>query len=181
MFGGTEAAHWLAFRLVYPDPYERSLALQSSGHGDLTWLPSLGAAGLSLLLSGLVLGSLIPARRGLRPVAPARFACLPPLTFALQEHLESLLHSSSLLGVVCEPTFMLGMLLQLPFAIAAYYVARALLGAAEQVSLLMRGRPPLLAAVVGSSPCTASQSRLVPGRLALALLRDRGPPVAAFV
>jgi hypothetical protein len=136
MLGGTELAHWLAFRLVYPNAWDRAQALQQSGHGYFGWLPLACGIGAALLVSGLFLhGQDVSAGR--RPVvgpgALYRFAALPPLAFALQEHLEQLLHTGSITGVALEPTFMLGLALQLPFALAAYLLARLLLGLAERV------------------------------------------------
>ena len=69
------------------------------------------------------------------------FAVLPPLAFALQEHLERLLHAGAVpWTAVLEPTFLPGFLLQLPFALLAFAVARALLGAAVLLARLLRAR-----------------------------------------
>lgn len=136
MLAGTEVAHWLAFRLVYPDPMERSQALQQSGHGYFALLPVAGGIAAALLVSALLFhGRKVSRGRTaeLGPVRLSQFAALPPLAFALQEHLESLIHSGTVTGVVLEPTFMLGLLLQLPFAVVAYLVARLLLRVARRV------------------------------------------------
>ncbi|MGH9920744.1 MAG: hypothetical protein ACRD6W_17970 [Nitrososphaerales archaeon] len=135
MLGGTEVAHWLAFRLVYPNPYERGLVLQQTGHSYFSWLPLVAAIGCALLFSALVLHGKNASRSGVGSAGPglSRFAVLPPLTFALQEHLERLISSGTVLGVVLEPTFMLGVALTLPFTLVAYLVARLLLGVAERV------------------------------------------------
>jgi hypothetical protein len=71
---------------------------------------------------------------------PARLLFLvPPLAFALQEHLERLVHDGSFpLAAAIEPTFLVGLALQLPFALAAYAVAAALLEVADRVSDLLR-------------------------------------------
>jgi hypothetical protein len=140
MLGGTEVAHWLAFRLVYPDSYARSQALQQTGHGYFAWLPLVGGIGCALLVSALVSALVLQGRSasglGGGSVAPAsfsRFALLPPLAFVLQEHLERLFSSGTVVGVVFEPTFMLGLALTLPFALVGYAVARLLLGVAERL------------------------------------------------
>jgi hypothetical protein len=144
MLAGTEVAHFVAFRVVYPNAWERSQALQQSGHGYFSWLPLLGGIALAVLVSSVFLHGR-DARNGLnRPISHAallRFAALPPLAFALQEHLEALIHTGSISGVVIAPTFMIGLLLQLPFALLAYLVARLLLGAAERVGRAFSDRP----------------------------------------
>ena len=144
MLGGTEVAHWLAFRLVYPDAFERAQALQETGHGYLTdWVPMAGGVAAALLVSALFL-SCRDARTARESevvqVGLSRFAALPPLAFTLQEHLERLIHSGTVVGVVLEPTFMLGLLLQVPFALAAYLLARLLLGVAGQVGRVFAQR-----------------------------------------
>ncbi len=143
MLGGTEVAHWLAFRLVYPDAWERSQALQQTGHGYFSLLPVLGGIGAALLVSGLFLhGWDVSVGRGRRvgEVRLSQFAALPPLAFALQEHLERLFENGTVVGVVFEPTFLLGLLLQLPFAVMAYLLARLLLRAAGRVGSVLSCR-----------------------------------------
>jgi len=144
LVAGTEAAHALAYRIAYPDPVERSYALAASGHGYLAHLPLALAVGLALAGCALALhGS--RARRGalLDSTVPARaFAVLPPVTFALQEHLERLLHGGGIpFDAVLEPTFLLGVVLQLPFALLAYLLVRLLLGAAERIGVRLRPAP----------------------------------------
>ena len=181
MFGGTEVAHWLAFRLVYPNPYERSQVLQHTGHAYFAWLPLLGGIGSAFLLSALVLHGRDAVSRGgaVAPAGLSRFALLPPLAFAVQEHLERLISSGTLLGVVLEPTFMLGVVLTLPFGVVAYLVARLLLGVARRVGrVLRRGgslHVPRSAAIVGRILLDFSFAQ--PRLPALAVGHgERGPP-----
>jgi hypothetical protein len=143
MLAGTEAAHWLAYRLVYPDSWERSQVLAQSGHGYFSLLPLLGGIAGALVVSGLFLHGRAVAQGGagrVREVRLAQFASLPPLAFALQEHLERLIHGGTIVGVALEPTFMLGLLLQLPFAVAAYLLARFLLRVVGRVARVLGGR-----------------------------------------
>ena len=182
MLGGTEVAHWLAFRLVYPDAWERSQVLQQTGHGYFSWLPLLGGIGAALLLSALFLhGRNVRDGRG-RQVAQlrlAQFAALPPLAFALQEHLERLIHDGTLAGVVLEPTFLLGLLLQLPFAVAAYLVARLLLRAAERMGIAFAGRSGPRRRATPPVPRPWFPLVLAPPRLAVLAggHAERGPPL----
>ena len=185
MLAGTEVAHFVAFRVVYPDAWERSQALQQSGHGYFSWLPLLGGIALAVLVSSMFLHGRDARKGENRPISHTsllRFAALPPLAFALQEHLEALIHSGSISGVVIAPTFMIGLLLQLPFALLAYLVARLLLGAAERVGRAFSESPaPYPAPALCESP---SWFALTVWPLRSAVLADghagRGPPVAGL-
>jgi hypothetical protein len=181
MLAGTELAHWIAFRLVYPDAWARNQALQQSGHGYLEWLPVLGGIGCALLLSAAFLsGRSAWSDRSWTAGAPrlSQFAALPPLAFALQEHLESLIHSGSISGVVIAPTFMIGLALQLPFALLAYGVARLLLGASGRVGRAFSERKPSFRGCRPAAGIPWFALLLFPPRIA-ALAgghAERGPP-----
>jgi hypothetical protein len=181
MLAGTEVAHFASFRIVYPNALERSQALQQSGHSYSSWLPLLGGIALAVLICSVVLHAR-DARNGLgelvAPTSLGRFAALPPLAFALQEHLEALIHTGSIAGVTIEPTFLIGLLLQLPFALVAYLLARLLSRAAERVGRALSARAPY--------PAPPSESlswfAVTVWPLRAAVLADghagRGPPVA---
>lgn len=182
MLAGTEVAHWLAFRLVYPGAYERSVVLQQTGHGYFSWLPLAGGIGCALLVSALVVhgrGAADPEAGAVVATGLWRFAVMPPLAFALQEHLERLISNGSVMGVVFEPTFMLGVVLTLPFALVAYVVARLLLRVAEHVGrLLGRPRGSRLRYRPGLS-CPVAFSELFLPRVAVLAVghAERGPPL----
>jgi acyl-CoA synthetase (AMP-forming)/AMP-acid ligase II len=185
MLAGTEVAHFLAFRFVYPNALERSLALQQSGHGYFSWLPAFGGIALAVLLSAVFWhgrNARNAQGRSTGHTPLSRFAILPPLAFALQEHLEALIHTGSISGVVVSPTFMIGLLLQLPVALLSYLVARLLLGAAERVGRALADRP----ATYPAPPLCESPSwfTLTVWPLRSAVLADghagRGPPVAGL-
>jgi hypothetical protein len=181
MLGGTEAAHWLAYRLVYPDGWERSQVLAQTGHGYFSLLPLLGGIGGALLVSGLFLHGRAVAAGGagrVREVRLVQFAALPPLAFALQEHLERLIHDGTIVGVALEPTFMLGLLLQLPFAVTAYLLARFLLRVADRVARVLGGRVGRRRRTLPSMPCSRFSLNFAPVRIpALAGGHaERGPP-----
>jgi hypothetical protein len=46
------------------------------------------------------------------------------------------------LATALEPTFVLGLLLQAPFALAAFLLARALLAVAERIGTFLASAPP---------------------------------------
>jgi len=182
MLAGTEVAHFIAYRIVYPDAWERSQALQQSGHGYFSWLPLAGGILLAVLASSVLLHGREARNRDTRLTGHTsllRFAALPPLAFALQEHLEALIHSGSISGVVIAPTFMIGLLLQLPFALLAYLVARLLAKVAERAGRALADRPAYPAPSLSESP---SWFTLTVWPLRGPVLADghagRGPPVA---
>jgi hypothetical protein len=80
-------------------------------------------------------------RRSLqRPVPPWAFGLLPMIGFTLQELMERWLSGSPVpLEFALQPTFRVGLLLQLPFALVAYLVAKLLLRAASRVGRVLRG------------------------------------------
>jgi hypothetical protein len=141
VLGGAQLAHAVDYWLIAPDPHGRAELLAGTGHGYFAYLPFIVALFGGLLVAGVVAVSRDVAR-GNTAVALDRWplALLPLFTFVLQEHLERLLHDGAFpWHAVAEPTFALGLSLQIPFAIAAYVVARLLLRVAEAIGL---GRPP---------------------------------------
>jgi hypothetical protein len=79
--------------------------------------------------------------RPVRALPAWAFAVLPVATFILQEVLERSLHAGTFFWQAVEsPTFIPGLVLQLPFAIAAYMVARILLRSVDAVARIIRTR-----------------------------------------
>ena len=73
--------------------------------------------------------------------------------FAVQEHLERILHTGEIPFLLDRPVFVVGLLLQLPFAVGAWLLARALLGSlAEERSRRPRLPRALLAVVMPRAP-----------------------------
>ena len=180
LLAGSQAAHVLAYRWVYPEAHVRLQALVSTGHGYLSHLPLvLGAAGaiasVSLLLSA------VDAARG-RPsrALPAwAFALLPPLTFVLQEFLERSLHVGGFAWqTALAPTFVPGLALQLPFALAAYVAARLLLRAAERAGRAFApSRPRLRRAAPTVAAILPVDAFPVAGNALSRRQAKRGPPL----
>jgi hypothetical protein len=170
MAAGCLGAHSAAYRLVEP-------AGQEPAHDYLTIVPLLIAIGVAV---GLVaaLGSVLAGRSGAG--APVHlFALLPPLAFTLQEHLERAFQpGTTALGTALEPAFLVGLALQLPFALGALAVARSLLRVAEAAAGALlrvtrrRIRPPRTlrpALFLDTPPLPARSSRRA----------GRAPPLAA--
>ena len=173
-FVGSQTAHALAYQLVYPQLPLRASVMLASGHAYLEYLPLALALAAGVALAGLAAAAVDAAR--LRPArhAPAwSFALVAPATFVLQELLELSLHTGTFgWRALLAPTFLPGLLLQLPFAAAAYVVARVLLRAARRVGLAL-GRPRLAPLV----DVAAVAVWLVPAaRVATRGVRPRAPP-----
>lgn len=146
MLGGSQLAHAVAYRLAYPQAHVRMLHMLATGHSYFTQLPlALAAAGACLLVS-LAVTALDAARGRTARALPAwAFAFLPPLAFALQELLELSLHTGTFAWhAVLAPTFVPGLLLQLPVALLTYGIARLLLRAAERIGRALQRPAPQL-------------------------------------
>jgi hypothetical protein len=174
---GSLSAHALVYRIVEPEPDARATLLETTGHGYLSATPFLLGTCLAFLVSGL-LAVVLRSRRG-TATTPASWplALLAPLGFAAQEHLERLVATGSFPSELpAQPTFLVGLALQLPFALAALLAARWLGRAAEAV-----GRAIAIPAATpprpGASAPGAVATVVLPPRPALASGRSvRGPP-----
>jgi hypothetical protein len=178
ILAGSQAAHALAYRMVFPESTLRLHALALSGHGYLAWLPLVLAVGAALAAVGLVSATLDTARgRTVGSLPPLAFAVLPPLAFAVQELLELSLRSGHLdWRAFAAPTFLPGLALQLPFGLLAYAAARLLLRAAVAVGRLLQPLP---------RPRAATRYRHFCNRIAALLQSDcsrsRAPPFAVGI
>jgi hypothetical protein len=173
MVGGSWAAHVLDYRLVVPNPTTRGALLAATGHGYGDWLP--------LVIGMLAALALVAAGRAatcLRAHASAPvlwpFLLLPPLAFTFQEHLERLVATGHFPShTVLDRTFLPGIVLQLPFGVAAYVAAKLALGAVRRLALL---GAPRLTLVAVHAPVVA-EVREVPRLFHAGPRTSRGPPV----
>lgn len=178
---GWLAAHMVAYALAEPVAGARAGRLDASGHGYLEHLPLVALGLLATVVAGAALHALAAARGGgSRPQSPWLFALLPPGAFVVQEHLERLVHDGGFpLTAALEPTFLLGLLLQLPFALLARVVAGLLLETAECLGRALSPPPRERTAVAvgnaaGLELCLPRLPRLAAGS------SERGaPPFAA--
>lgn len=139
MLAGSQVAHVFAYQLVYPDAQVRWRALLSTGHGYFSYWPVVCGLVGAVVLVGFVAAGVDSARgRGPRPLPAWAFALLPLAGYAVQEFTERWLAGSSFpWWMVLQPTFRVGLALQLPFALLAFLVSRFLLRVAEQVVRLL--------------------------------------------
>lgn len=131
---GCELTHLLTYRLVYPDRLQRAQALQQTGHSYLRYSLLVFAAVAALGLMALAL-RVTHARRRVPLVTVGVWAALAPAaTYVLVEQLESLFSGGSPpAGAAVDPTFLLGLLLQVPLGLAAYLVVRLLVRSADEL------------------------------------------------
>ena len=108
---GILAAHALAYALTGTEP--------GAMHGYLAHAPQVVAVLATIGLVGLAL-----QERGVGRRSFASFALLAPLGFACQEHLERLAHTGELPWLLTTPSFLVGLALQVPVALACVAVAR---------------------------------------------------------
>jgi hypothetical protein len=172
---GTQAAHALAYDVVYPQAHGRILL--ATGHGYFTWLPLALALAGAVAFAALCATAADAARgRPARALPAWTFALLPPATFVLQELLELSLHTGTFNEqALLAPTFLPGLLLQLPLALVAYVAARLLLKTAERVGRALakqRALPAFLQLLI--APTAAP----VHARVVAAGCSSRGPPSA---
>jgi hypothetical protein len=179
-------AHCFAYWLVSPGAEQHMGLHAERGHAYLGYTPAIAVWALALVLAGLVLW-VGQGLRGRRPSAPPLrlFALLPPVGFAVQEHLERLIGTGGIPpDLVLEPTFVVGLALQLPFAIVALLLAHALhaigFGLGRVLARELVLREPICCAPralwrVRTSTTLAALPVLAPGR------GPRAPPLAGCV
>lgn len=143
---GSQIVHVVAYRVVTPNGDERAHALTSSGHAYLTYLPLALAVCSALLALGLI-GELrrvvSDESKGMSRPSVWCFAVLAPAIFCLQEHFERLAHTGAFPSdAVFERSFVAGIFLQIPFALATYVLARLLLRAVRVLGRLLSAPQP---------------------------------------
>jgi hypothetical protein len=177
LIGGIEAAHALAYRLVYPQLHAR--VLLATGHAYLAWLPLLLGVSGALALVALVAAGIDAAHgRSPRDLPAWAFAVVPPVAFVLQEVLELSLHLGTFgWRAVLAPTFLPGVVLQLPLALLAYLAARLLLRTAERLG---RALAPVRLAPLLELVATVPVEELFV-RIAATSRTSRGPPQVVAV
>jgi hypothetical protein len=172
---GWVTAHMLSYMLVVPAA-ERGQLLAHTGHSYFR-AADLRILCVTITLAGLAL-YVIGGQAGRAP-SPGALALLPPIGFVVQEHAERLAVSGAFPAhLVAEPRFLVGLLLQIPFALAALVCARLLVTFARRLARRLGGteRPKLVSVELSSPPLTNGHR---PRLSALALgPGERGPPLA---
>ena len=171
---GSLTAHALGFRLIAGAGDAKLLA--STGHAYLPGLADVlaAAAACALVLAcAIAIGAARSGRRGLAPPTVAALAA--PLAFTLQEHVERLAAGQEVWATALAPTFLVGLGLQLPFALLGLWLARRLTVLALVVGGALRRAAAPRPARPRTIPSTAG--RLPPQRAHGAPSMRRGPPL----
>jgi hypothetical protein len=162
---GLFAAHALSYRLTTGSAHDAHALLESTGHGYLHPVQTVGlAVAVALSLAGVLMR--LRCERGSSRGA-WWIALAPPLAFVVQEHTERLVNDGVLpTGLVLQPVFVFGLLLQVPFAVLALALARMLLALADRVAAAVR------------PTCRIGRSRAAPRRVPLTVARLLVAPLA---
>lgn len=175
---GTLGGHALGYHVALPDSAARAEMLAETGHSYLDHAPLAVGLCVALVAVALVLRGIAAARGTSAAMAPPWvFALLPPAVYAVQEHLERLLHGGHVEWTTAlEPPFLVGLVVQLPVAVAALLLARALASMADAIGRALAGgprRPRLASVAVLAHPVVAALPRVRASALAYG---ERGPP-----
>ena len=115
------------------------------------------------------------ARGGRRGLAPPTIAALAaPVAFAVQEHVERVAAGQDAWLTALAPTFLVGLALQLPFALVGLWLARRLTAVALALGEVLRH----VAHPRRARPCTIASTacELAPRLTHGAPAMRRGPP-----
>ena len=112
---GVLLAHAVAYRLTGTEP--------GSAHAYLAHAPQVLVLLATIALVGLAYGERSLGRR-----SAWAFSLVAPVGFACQEHVERFAHTGELPWLLTTPTFLLGLALQVPVALACVLVARRVAG-----------------------------------------------------
>jgi hypothetical protein len=178
-------AHCLAFVLVPPAGGEHMHHHADAGHTYFASKPVLIAALITVLAAGLVLCVGEGFRGGTGRLGPPAllFALLPPLGFVVQEHVEELVRSGSLSGdLITDPTFVTGLALQLPFAVAALLLCRGLYALGYGLGRFLARRLAVATRVQSQAPSVHRRPvsvTLIPPSVLASGHGSRAPPAPA--
>lgn len=177
---GSQLAHAADYRLIEPSAHERAEMLAGTGHGYFNYSLFFGALiGAATVAAFVALVS--DAHRGRVHRVPPCYplVLLPLLTFVFQEHLERALHDGHFpLTAAIDPTFVVGLALQLPIALAMFGVARLLLRTAQALGRALADAP--VVPVLRLTPLWTPTPIVLPRTSPLSSGRTgRGPPLTS--
>jgi hypothetical protein len=180
---GWLMAHWLACMLVAREGHDLAQHHSDAGHGYLVVAaPALIACAGTLLLAGIALSIGDGLRgRARSPLPRWPVVLLPPLGFGVQEHVEWMIASDApAFGAALEPTFLVGMALQLPIALGALFAARAVLVLGHELGrALAAPQPPRPhASTIALNPLERLEPELARPPILATGHSERGPPLA---
>jgi hypothetical protein len=176
---GTWLSHCYLFAIAAPGAHAQAHATDGPEVG-LLYRPAflLMCLALVVLFLGLrTIQSRSPRSAAEIPAWP--FGVLAPLGFFVHQHFQHILGSGPMpLSSLVDPSFLLGLLLQLPLGLVTYFLVRLLLRAADRLGRALGGRRRRPARSTRFSTRTAGAG--TPRIAALASAgAPRGPPLAA--
>jgi hypothetical protein len=112
------AAHWLAYRIVTPDPHVRAELLESSGHRFFTLVAAAAVGGFALAVGGSLAGrqAKIETRAHASCRMAARLALSQAVAWVVLEGVERALAAHHHGSLFAEPVFWVGLALQVALA-----------------------------------------------------------------
>jgi hypothetical protein len=184
ILGGSLLAHAAGYALAERNGALRAELLAQSGHAYLAQ-PALIAMVLLLVFAAgglLCVDAELRGRPG-RQVAAWPFSFVAPVGFIVQEHLERFMHEGAIpLDLFTRPEFLLGLALQLPFALLAMWIARVVLRSAKAAAATFRDRAITIRPATKPAPAPVRHYLDVVVPLSAALARcaaGRAPPLVA--
>jgi hypothetical protein len=172
---GWVTAHVLSYVLFVPHA-ERGEMLARTGHGYFR--PSdLIVLSILIALAG-ALAVVLGGSPGRAP-SPYLLGSIPPIGFIVQEHVERTVSGGAFpMHLVTEPRFLLGLVLQLPFALLALLLSRLLVSAAGGLLRRLGGSARSRIASIGLR-WTPTVRQCGPRLCGLAVRQgERAPPLA---
>lgn len=177
---GSLLAHQAAHLVATPHASARDAALRATGHGYLDHAGLILGSLVVAALAGAIVHALRSASSGRRRAwSPMGLAFVVPACFLVQETIERIVSGSLSPASFSDPALVLGLLLQVPFALIAYAVARRVLDVAAAVTTAIRSlfdaeRPVVRAGASSRPGVRLSAAR---GTVLVGVYAGRAPPV----
>jgi hypothetical protein len=173
----------LAYLVVFPPDHVRDAVYGHSGHPYLRLAPYVSAVCVALVLAAVLAHAVRPAlTRTASQIALWPFVFLPLGLFLVQEHAARFLGTGSFpAGAMLEKPCLLGVALQIPLGLIAYWVARALVRLSEELGRLLVGAAVRTARLRVAYGTRVRHPSVPPARISILALNraGRAPPVSA--
>jgi hypothetical protein len=181
---GLVAAHLVGSHLAVAHVREvvETAGEQSSTHAASATVVA-AFLGVMVLAGSAVLAGCLRNRVGVGKPAPMLFLILPVIAWPVQEFLERIAHPEGGLGVhaLLDPSLLRGILLQIPFAIAAYFLARFLLKVVSKIVAALATRRSRAHRESTAIRRPATSARPVRTRITALRHAQRAPPLPALL
>lgn len=177
---GVISAHIVAYLAVSPDPHQRALLLEATGHDYWALVVALATgvlvAGLAQWIGAIRDGAEPVTSRRLYASSIPRLAALQVFGFLTLESFERAGTVEGLTGLLFEPAVIVGIALQLAFAL----LAAALLVVITRVAEALIG-PTMSLIPARSLRLSRPLARITPPRFGVATggATPRGPPLTS--